>query len=485
MSLGLPRRCVELGCTDRTLEVEYRQSMPSSLTEAVLAGADPAELAALPVPDHYRACVIHASDYDRVQHLPLEARDPGATVHLTEVPMPELAPDEVLVAVMASSINYTTVWSALFWPVPTFQFLARLGRSPRSFDARHNVPYHVIGSDASGVVVRCGPAVRRWQVGDRVVVHCNVVDDEDPWSHADSMLSSDQRIWGYETNFGGLAEFTIVRANQLLPKPAHLSWEEAAVNPLANATAYRMLVSPNGAQMRQGQVVLVWGATGGIGSYGVQYVLNGGGIPVGVVSSSRKAALLREMGCEFVIDRSERDYRFWRDDGAPDESEWRRFGRDIRDLVGEDPDIVFEHPGHATMGASVYVAKRGGTIVTCAATSGHWITYDNRHLWMKLKTIKGSHVANYREAWEANRLIERGRIQPALSTTYPLDAIAEAVRTVRANLHEGKVGVLCLAPDVGLGIEDPAKRASIGEAAITRFARFGSSSAAVNGEARA
>lgn len=124
------------------------------------------------------------------------------------------------------------------------------------------------------------------------------------------------------------------------------------------------------------------------------------------------------------------------------------------------------------MGASVYVAKRGGIVVTCAATSGHWISYDNRHLWMKLKTIKGSHFANYREAWEANRLIERGRIQPVLSATYPLDEVAEAVRTVRQNRHEGKVGVLVLAPQPGLGIDAPERRAAIGEDKITLFARF-------------
>jgi NADPH:quinone reductase-like Zn-dependent oxidoreductase len=96
-------------------------------------------------------------------------------------------------------------------------------------------------------------------------------------------------IWGYETNFGGLADLAVVKVNQLLPKPAHLTWEEAAVNALCNSTSYRMLVSRNGAAMKQGDVVLIWGATGGIGAYAAQYVLNGGGIPVCVVSSPDKA----------------------------------------------------------------------------------------------------------------------------------------------------------------------------------------------------
>ena len=233
-----------------------------------------------------------------------------------------------------------------------------------------------------------------------------------------------------------------------------------------------MLVGRNGADMKQGDVVLVWGATGGIGSYAVQYVLNGGGIPVGVVSSPEKADLLRDLGCDAVIDRKTAGYRFWSDEHTQDESEWRRLGKDVRALVGEDPDIVFEHPGRQTMGASVFVAKRGGTIITCAATSGYMIEYDNRHLWMKLKTIKSSHFANYKEAWEANRLVAMGRIQPSLSAVFPLVEVGEAAREVHGNRHEGKSGVLCLAPNEGLGIDDPEKRAAVGEAKITTFRRY-------------
>ncbi|MGH9204976.1 MAG: crotonyl-CoA carboxylase/reductase, partial [Acidimicrobiales bacterium] len=334
-------------------------------------------------------------------------------------------------------------------------------------------PYHVLGSDASGVVLRVGSAVRNWKPGDRVVVHCNYVDDQDPSAHDDSMGAANQRIWGFESNFGGLAEIALVRANQLMPKPAHLTWEEAACNALCNSTSYRMLVSHNGANMKQGDVVLVWGATGGLGGYAVQYVLNGGGVPVGVVSSADKVDLLHDLGCEAVIDRREAAYRFWADEHTQDEREWRRFGKDVRKLAGEDPDIVFEHPGRATMGASVFVAKRGGMIVTCAATTGFMIEYDNRHLWMKLKTIKASHFANYKEAWEANRLISRGDIQPILSTVYPLDQTGEAAYQVHHNLHEGKIGILCLAPEEGLGIDDPELRARVGEDRITLFRRHG------------
>ena len=443
-----------------------------AVQEAILAGASGEELAALPLSEAYRGALVRAEDQAMFAGLTTADRDPRKSLRVEDVAVPELAPDEAYVAVMASAINFNTVWSSIFEPVPTFAFLARLGKESR-WGARHDLPYHVVGSDASGVVLRVGSAVRHWRPGDRVAVHCNYVDDQDPSAHDDSMLAANQRIWGFETNFGGLADLSVVKANQLMPKPRHLTWEEAACNALCNSTSYRMLVTRNGAQMKQGDVVLVWGATGGLGGYACQYVINGGGIPVGVVSSASKAALLNELGVEAVIDRRAAGYRFWSDEHTQDESEWRRLGKDIRALVGEDPHIVFEHPGRQTMGASVFVCARGGTIVTCEATSGYMIEYDNRHLWMKLKTIKSSHFANYREAWDANRLVSLGRIQPILSAVYPLDAVGEAAFQVHRNLHEGKIGVLCLAPSEGLGVDDPELRDKVGEERITLFRRRG------------
>jgi crotonyl-CoA reductase len=442
------------------------------IIDAIVEGAPGEDLAAIPLPESYRATVVLESEQAMFEGIDSADKDPRQSLHLQEIPLPELAPDEAVVAVMASSINFNTVWSSIFEPLPTFGFLKRLGRESY-WGARHDQPFHAVGSDASGVVLRVGSAVRKWAPGDKVVVHCNHVDDQDPSSHNDSILGDNQRIWGFETNYGGLAELTVVKANQLMPKPAHLSWEESAVNALCNSTSYRMLVSPNAAQMKQGDAVLVWGASGGLGGYAVQYVLNGGGTPVGVVSSPEKVALLHDLGIEHVIDRREAGYRFWADEHTQDESEWRRLGKDIRSKIGRDVDIVFEHPGRQTFGASVFVAARGATIVTCAATSGFMIEFDNRHLWMKLKRIVSSHFANYAEAWAANDLVCQGKIQPILSAVYPLDQTGEAAWQVHKNLHEGKIGVLCLAPAEGLGIDDPEFRATIGEDRITAFRRHG------------
>jgi len=442
----------------------------SEILDAVRNGASGETLANIPLPVSTRAVFVLRDEQGMFEGMASKDKDPRRSLHVDEVAVPELAPDEVYLAVMASSINFNTVWTSIFEPLSTFGFLDRLAKES-FWGQRHALPYHVVGSDAAGVILRTGSAVRNWKVGDEVTVHCNYVDDQDPTSHDDSMLSSNQRIWGFETNFGGLADIAVVKANQLMPKPTHLSWEEAAVNALCNSTSYRMLVSHNGAPVTQGDKVLIWGASGGIGSFAVQHVINSGGTPIVVVSSAAKADTLRELGCEYVINREEKQYQFWKDPHTQDESEWRRLGKDVRALVGEDPDIVFEHPGRSTMGASVFVAKRGGTIVTCAATSGYMIEYDNRHLWMKLKTIKGSHFSNYREAWAANQTIIDGKVVPPLSAVFALEDVGEAAYEVHRNRHEGKIGVLCVAPREGLGITNPELRAKVGEKRLTIFRR--------------
>ncbi|MFE4518759.1 crotonyl-CoA carboxylase/reductase [Kitasatospora sp. NPDC056783] len=413
-----------------------------------------ADFAAIKLPESYRAVTLHKDEEQMFAGLDSRDKDPRESLHLDEVALPELGPGEALVAVMASAVNYNTVWSSIFEPVSTFGFLERYGRlSPLT--KRHDLPYHVVGSDLAGVVLRTGAGVNAWKPGDEVVAHCLSVELESADGHNDTMMDPEQRIWGFETNFGGLAQLALVKTNQLLPKPRHLTWEEAASPGLVNSTAYRQLVSRNGAGMKQGDNVLIWGASGGLGSYATQYALAGGATPICVVSSDEKAAICRAMGAEAIIDRSAEGYRFWKDESNQDPREWKRLGSKIREFTGgEDVDIVFEHPGRETFGASVYVTRKGGTIVTCASTSGFMHQYDNRYLWMSLKRIVGSHFANYREAFEANRLIAKGKIHPTLSKVYSLEQTGQAALDVHHNKHQGKVGVLCLAPEEGQGVTD-------------------------------
>jgi crotonyl-CoA reductase len=440
-----------------------------NILDAILAGdTAPEDFANLPLPESYRAVTVHKDEVDMFEGLESRDKDPRKSLHVEDVALPELGPGEALVAVMASAINYNTVWTSIFEPVSTFGFLERYGRmSPLS--KRHDLPYHVVGSDLAGVVLATGVGVHSWKPGDEVVAHCLSVELESPDGHNDTMLDPEQRIWGFETNFGGLAHVALVKSNQLMPKADHLTWEEAASPGLVNSTAYRQLVSRNGAGMKQGDNVLIWGASGGLGGFATQYALNGGATPVCVVSNEEKAGICRSMGAELIINRSEAGFKFWKDENTQDPREWRRLGGMIRDLTGgEDVDIVFEHPGRETFGASVYAARKGGTIVTCASTSGYLHQYDNRYLWMNLKRIVGSHFANYRESYEANRLIRKGMIHPTLSRSYTLDEVGQAALDVHRNAHQGKVGVLCLAPEEGLGVRNPEMRAQH-ERAINRF----------------
>ncbi|MFC7263279.1 crotonyl-CoA carboxylase/reductase [Streptomyces lutosisoli] len=439
----------------------------ASLIEAVQHGADPAELMACEVPESYRAVFLRRAD-EQLFH---GSESPGdkdvrRTLHVGEVPMPELAPDEALVAVMSSAVNYNTVWSALYEPVSTFRFLRQFGRQDR-WTARHDCDYQVVGSDAAGVVVRVGSAVRHWSPGDPVVVNPPYIDEQDPVSQRDGMMTNGMLAWGFETNFGAFGDFAVVRASQLVPKPPHLSWEEAACNTLCLGTSYRMLIGDNGARIKAGDIVLIWGAAGGLGSYAVQLVRQAGGIAVGVVGSTAKADLMDRLGCHLVVDRNSVGLG---DAGEGDPgSAWKALGSVIRKELGEDPHVAFEHVGKATFETSVNVVRRGGTVVTCGSSSGYQHAYDNRYLWMKLKRIIGSHGANADEACEANRLMRLGMVVPALSRVYPLHEAPEATRSVQLNAHEGKVGLLNLATAEGQGVTDQALRQQVGEERLRLF----------------
>jgi len=428
------------------------------------------ELVGREVPATYKAAYVEKKDAVALWEQPEETRqraDVRETLKVGEMPMPELAPDEVLVAVMASALNYNTVWSARFEPIPGFVFLNHLAKSG-GWNERHDQDQHVLGSDAAGVVVRTGSAVEDWGEGDSVVIWPGWGNAERATRYHDVVLGDQNLAWGFETNFGGLANYAIVRTTQLMPKPKHLTWEEAACNTLCAMTAYRMLVSPNGAPFKQGDIVFVWGAAGGLGSYALQLIRNGGGISVGVVNSDEKERLIRELGCDLVIRRDQLEL-----DGLEPRKWAKVFREEVRGAFGEDPHVVFEHVGKQTFWASVYLTRPGGRVVTCGSSTGYEHTFDNRYLWMKAKSIVGSHGSTPQEGLECNRLFEMGKLQPALSKVVALDDVAEAAHDLEANRHVGKVGVLCQAPEEGLGIEDPQRRAEIGESKIQLFRSFG------------
>lgn len=376
---------------------------------------------------------------------------PDKAMQVEVVETPEIGDDEVLILVMAAGVNYNGVWAALGTPISPFDV--------------HKAEYHIAGSDASGVVYKVGAKVKRFKVGDEVIVHCNQDDgDDEECNGGDPMFSSSQRIWGYETPDGSFAQFARVQARQLMPRPKHLSWEESACYTLTLATAYRMLFGHRPHTLKPGQNVLVWGASGGLGSMAIQLVAAAGANAIGVISDDDKKDFVLSLGAKGVINR--KNFDCW--GRLPEVSDAeaygqymkksREFGKAIWEITGKgnDVDLVFEHPGEATFPVSCFVVKRGGMVVFCAGTTGYNITFDARFVWMRQKRIQGSHFANLAQASQANRLVIDRRIDPCMSEVFSWDDIPKAHIKMLNNEHKpGNMAVLVSAKRPGLKtIED-------------------------------
>ena len=362
---------------------------------------------------------------------------------VVETPRPDSY--EVLVMVMAAGINYNGVWAGLGIPISPFDV--------------HKADYHIAGSDASGIVWAVGDKVKAWKVGDEVVIHCNQDDgDDEECNGGDPMFSPSQRIWGYETPDGSFAQFTCVQAQQLMPRPKHLTWEESACYTLTLATAYRMLFGHHPHELKPGQNVLVWGASGGLGSYAIQLINAAGANAIAVISEEDKRDFVMNLGARGVINRKEfecwgqlpkinsAEYRAWL-------GEVRRFGAAIWDITGKgvNVDMVFEHPGEATFPVSTFLCKKGGMVVICAGTTGYNLTMDARYVWMNQKRIQGSHFAHLKQAASANKLMVERRLDPCMSEVFEWSDIPAAHAKMRRNEHKpGNMACLVQSPKVGL-----------------------------------
>jgi len=291
-----------------------------------------------------------------------------------------------------------------------------------------------------------------------VVIHCNMASYEDPEVHGlDPLAAPSQKIWGYETTWGSFAQFTKVQAQQLLAKPKNLSWVDSSAYGLTYFTAYRMLMDQ--CKLQAGHNVLIWGAAGGLGVFAVQLCKAAGANAVGVVSSDEKGELVKQLGAVDYINRNEFGAMMrTRDnltDPAADKERFRasrEFSKKLQGILGDAPDIVFEHVGQATFPTSVYVVKPFGKVVICGATSGFQLDFDVRYLWMRQKQIIGSHFANAYECMKANQLMAEGKVRPVLSETMGFDGVPHAHQLMHENKHLGKISIL-----VGAESEDEGK----------------------------
>src|ERR1700682_399912 len=400
--------------------------------EQIPIGQVPSELQPGSLPRKMRAWVIRREREGE----PLEA------FQQEDIEVPEPGADEVMVMVMAAGVNFNNVWAAL-------------GRPVSVFDSHKDLDHHIGGSDASGIVWKVGSNVRRWKPGDEVVIHCNQSCGECPECNGfDPLACENQKIWGYETTWGSFAQFTKVQAQQLVPKPGHLTWEESASYGLTYFTAYRMLIDQ--CELKPGDNVLVWGAAGGLGVFGVQLCKLVGANAVGVVSSEDKKQMVLDLGAVAAINR--KDYGFERKGGETEEEESARlkeayrFRKELRGIfAGKEPNVVFENVGRATFPTSVLVCSRFGKIGILGAPRGFQLDFDVRPLWMRKRRIIASHFANAYEATRANQLVIEKKIHPVLSETLPWEGVAEAHQKMYNNSHSGKIAILVQAGQAGLG----------------------------------
>ena len=379
--------------------------------------------------------------------------DPEEAFRIEELPVPELGEREVLIAVMAAGINYNNVWAARGDP----------DRRDRPAPARRPAPRLPRRRlRRSGIVYAVGPGVEGIAVGDEVIIHPGYWDRDDPWIVAgrDPMIAPSAHIWGYDTNFGAFAQFAKVQDHQVLPKAAHLTWEEAAAPTLVGTTAYRMLFGWEGNVLGREDVVLVWGGSGGLGTQAIQLVRHAGSIPVAVVSSAERGEDCVRLGAEGWIDRT--DYGHWgvppHWDDTAGQKEWsgeaRRFGKALWEVVGSrrSPSIVFEHPGEDTVPTSIFLCEAGGMVVICAGTTGYSAMVDLRYHWVRQKRLQGSHGTNDEQATAYNDLVREGAIDPCLGQVLGFEEVGRAHADMDAGaLPPGNTAILVNADAPGLG----------------------------------
>lgn len=379
--------------------------------------------------------------------------DPRTAFQVETVPIPELKPDQVLIGVMATGINFNNVWAAKGIPIDVIKVRQRQGE-PWDF--------HVGGSDASGIVYAVGDQVAGIEVGDEVVTHPGWWDADDAWTRSgrDPMIGPSAKIYGYETNFGSFGQFTIAQAHQVLPKPAHLTWEAAAAPNLVGTTAHRMLFGWAGNTCGPDDVVLVWGGSGGVGIQAIQLAANVGARPIAVVSDDQRGEYCMKYGAIGYINRREYDHwgipPHWTDTRG--QKSWmagaRGFGGKIWEILGErrNPSIVIEHPGEATIPTSIFVCERGGMVVICAGTTGYSASVDLRYHWVQQKRLQGSHGTNDEQARTYNELIATGSIDPALGQVATFDEIPQLHYDMEQGIDVfGNRAALVGAPEPGLG----------------------------------
>ncbi|GGF91678.1 alcohol dehydrogenase [Paenibacillus albidus] len=304
-----------------------------------------------------------------------------------EYPKPEAGPKEVVVKVEAVSLNHLDIFVR------------------RGIPGRKLPLPHISGGDISGIVEQAGEGVINAKPGDRVLI--------DPSIPGHGALGEDLT--------GGLAEYVKVPAQNLIPLPDEISFEEAAALPIAYGTAWRMLITRG--KLQANETILILGASGGVGNAAVLIAKLAGAKVIAAAGSDDKLEKLKELGADLVINYNKTD-----------------FSKEVWDYTGKKgADVVVDYTGKATWPQSIKSTRVGGRILTCGATTGYEAVTDLRYVWVREITIIGSN------GWEASDLItlldlvQNHKLKPIIDRVLPLDDIREAHRIIEEREFFGKI----------------------------------------------
>lgn len=313
-----------------------------------------------------------------------------------DFPNPVIQDGHVIIRVKASSFNYHDVFTVKGMP-------------------GIKVPLPVIiGLDMAGEIVEVGPNISGWKTGDRVLIN---------------PLNKTKGLMGEMLN-GGMAEFCLVDASQLIKIPDKVSFEEAASLPVAYGTAHRMLVTHN--TVKKGDRVLILGASGGVGTGCVILAKKLGAEVIACASSEDKLERLKEIGADEVINYKNVDFSKWAVE---------KYGKPQRRTYEGGVDVVINFTGGDTWVPSLRCIKRGGKLLVCGATAGHDPKEDLRYIWSFELQIIGSNSFYIEDLKSLMEMISTGQIKPVIDKVLPLEEAREGLRLIRDREVIGKVVV--------------------------------------------
>jgi NADPH:quinone reductase-like Zn-dependent oxidoreductase len=315
---------------------------------------------------------------------------------VTDHPMPQATDGHVVIRVKASSFNYHDVFTVRGMP-----------------GIKVPLPV-VIGLDMAGEITEVGPGVTGWKAGDRVLVN---------------PVNKKKGLMG-EMLDGGMAEYCLVAADQLIAMPAGVSFEDAASLPVAYGTAHRMLITHN--TVKQGDRVVILGASGGVGTGCVILAKHLGAEVIACTSSPEKMQKLKELGADEVINVKETDFSKWAVE---------KYGKPQRRNYDGGVDVVINFTGGDTWHPSLRCLKRGGKLLVCGATAGYDPKEDLRYIWSFELQVIGSNSFYDDNLQALMQLIAEGKMKPVIDKVLPLEQASEGLRLIQDREVIGKVVV--------------------------------------------